>query len=137
MHQVKLIISSMFWCHVVLLVRSPFIVFVIQMEKPPNITIQRRKHDLQRKKIGCQTKKYHNFSLSSSRVRFSNCSEPKSKTKLKQILDRQTLAFFARNNSKVQENAGKQVAIVFFFFEWSNLKEKLTKTNAISDHLRC
>ena len=25
----------------------------------------------------------------------------------------------------------------FFFFEWSNLKEKLTKTNAISDHLRC
>ena len=24
-----------------------------------------------------------------------------------------------------------------FFFEWSNLKEKLTKTNAISDHLRC
>ena len=117
-HQVKLIISSMFWCHVVLLVRSPFIVFVIQMEKkPPNITIQRRKHDLQRKKIGCQTKKYHNFSLSSSRVRFSNCSEPKSKTKLKQILDRQTLAFFARNNSKVQENDGKQVAIVFFFFE--------------------
>ena len=25
----------------------------------------------------------------------------------------------------------------FFFFEWLNLKEKLTKTNAISDHLRC
>ena len=105
--------------------------------KPPNLTIQRRKHDLQRKKIRCQTKKYHNFSLSSSRARFSNCPEPKSKTKLKQILDRQTLAFFARNNSKVQENAGKQVAIVFFSFEWSNLKEKLTKTNAISDHLRC
>ena len=62
--------------------------------------------------------------------------EPKSKTKLKQILDCQTLVFFARNNSKVQENAGKQVAISFFF-EWSNLKAKLTKTNAISDHLRC
>ena len=67
------------------------------------------------KKIRCQTKKYHNFSLSSSRVRFSNCPEPKSKTKLKQILDHQTLAFYARNNSKVQENDGKQVAIVFFF----------------------
>ena len=42
-------------------------------------------------------------------------SRAKKQNELKQILDRQTLAFFARNNSKVQENDGKQVAIVFFF----------------------
>ena len=134
--KVKLVISFICCCHVILPVRSPFNCLCYSHGKLPKLTIQRRKHDLKRKKIQCHTNKYHNFSLSSSLVRFSNCPEPKRKTRLKQILDRQTLAFFARNNSKVQENAGKQVATVCcFFFEWSNLKAKLTKTNAISDHL--
>ena len=133
--KIKLVISSIFCCHVLLSVRSPFNLswlFKWQTSKPHNSKAQARFTD--KKNSMSHLKISQIFAFIACEV--FELPEPKSKTKLKQILDCQTLVFFARNNSKVQENAGKQVAISFFF-EWSNLKAKLTKTNAISDHLRC
>ena len=133
--KIKLVISSIFCCHVLLSVRSPFNLswlFKWQTSKPHNSKAQARFTD--KKNSMSHQKISQIFAFIACEV--FELPEPKSKTKLKQILDCQTLVFFARNNSKVQENAGKQVAISFFF-ERSNLKAKLTKTNAISDHLRC
>ena len=127
--KIKLVISSIFCGHVILSVRSPFnlpLLFTWQISKPHNSKTQAR---FTGKKIQCHTNKYHKFTLSSSHVRFSNYPEPKRKTKLKQILDHQTFAFFARNNSKEQENAGKQVAIGFFLMVESQRKVNQNQCN--------
>ena len=114
--KVKLVISSIFCCHVILSVRSPFnlpLLFTWQTSKPHNSKVQARFY---RKKIQCHTNKYHNFSLSSSRVRFSNCPEPKRKTKLKQILDQTSNARFFRTQQFQSARKRWQTSRDCFFF---------------------
>ena len=120
--KIKLVISSIFCCHVLLSVRSPFNLswlFKWQTSKPHNSKAQARFTD--KKNSMSHQKISQIFAFIACEV--FELPEPKSKTKLKQILDCQTLVFFARNNSKVQENAGKQVAIAFFFF----LNDRISK----------
>ena len=114
--KVKLVISFIFCCHVILPVRSPFnlpLLFTWQTSKPHNSKAQARFKEKKNSVSHQQISQLFSFIVA---CEVFELSRAKKKTRLKQILDRQTLAFFARNNSKVQENAGKQVATVCFFF---------------------
>ena len=135
--KVKLVISSIFCCHVILSVRSPINLswlFKWQTSKPHNSKAQARftekKNSMSHQKVtqlfafifACEV-----FEL--SRAKKQNEVETNSRPS--------NARFFRTQQFQSARKRWQTSRDWFFFFEWSNPKAKLTKTNAISDHLRC
>ena len=134
--KVKLVISFIFCCHVILPVRSPFnlpLLFTWQTSKPHNSKAQARFKEKKNSVSHQQISQLFSFIVA---CEVFELSRAKKKNEVK-TNSRPSNARFFRTQQFQSARKRWQTSrdCLFFFFEWSNLKAKLTKTNAIFDHL--
>ena len=104
--------------------------------KLPKLTIQRRKHDLKRKKNSVSHQQISQLFSFIVACEVFELSRAKKKNEVKTNSRPSNARFFCTQQfQSARKRWQTSRDCLFFFFEWSNLKAKLTKTNAIFDHL--